>query len=182
VSCRRRSFAVFAALLTWACAKAAPSRDAAPASRLASVISDVVSGYQDRLALTVDVYRPAQPNGAGIIVILSGGGQSCVAIGRHQGLEARTRGGARRRAVRAGDQDDGGDEPSVHPAALRFGPGGRLLFYIMPYVEGEPIREQLNRETQFELDEAVRIARASYLHLVPNWLDRMKTAVDAANR
>ena len=29
----------------------------------------------------------------------------------------------------------------------------------MPYVEGETIREKLNRETQFGVDEAVRIAR-----------------------
>ena len=29
----------------------------------------------------------------------------------------------------------------------------------MPYIEGETIREKLNRETQFGVDEAVRIAR-----------------------
>jgi serine/threonine-protein kinase len=37
--------------------------------------------------------------------------------------------------------------------------GSEFLFYVMPYVEGETIREKLNRETQFGVDEAVRIAR-----------------------
>ena len=34
-----------------------------------------------------------------------------------------------------------------------------FLYYVMPYIEGETIREKLNRETQFGVDEAVRIAR-----------------------
>ena len=34
-----------------------------------------------------------------------------------------------------------------------------FLFYVMPYVEGETLREKLNRETQLGVDEAVRIAR-----------------------
>jgi eukaryotic-like serine/threonine-protein kinase len=34
-----------------------------------------------------------------------------------------------------------------------------LLYYVMPYIQGETIREKLNRETQFGVDEAVRIAR-----------------------
>jgi serine/threonine-protein kinase len=33
------------------------------------------------------------------------------------------------------------------------------LYYVMPYIQGETIREKLNRETQFGVDEAVRIAR-----------------------
>ena len=31
------------------------------------------------------------------------------------------------------------------------------LYYVMPYIEGETLREKLNRETQFGVDEAVRI-------------------------
>ena len=37
--------------------------------------------------------------------------------------------------------------------------GPALLYYVMPYIEGETIREKLNRETQFGVEEAVRIAR-----------------------
>ena len=45
--------------------------------------TDVVYGHKDGLALTFDVYRrPAQPNGAGVISIVSGGWQSSVEMGR----------------------------------------------------------------------------------------------------
>ncbi len=40
--------------------------------------------------------------------------------------------------------------------------GGRaeeFLYYVMPYIEGETLRDRLNRETQLGVDEAVRIAR-----------------------
>ena len=43
-----------------------------------SVTTDVVYGHKDGLALTFDVHRPAQPNGAGVIAIVSGGWQSSV--------------------------------------------------------------------------------------------------------
>jgi serine/threonine-protein kinase len=49
-----------------------------------------------------------------------------------------------------------------HPHILPLfdsGSADGFLFYVMPYVEGETIREKLNRETQFGIDEAVRIAR-----------------------
>src|SRR4051812_47824864 len=49
-----------------------------------------------------------------------------------------------------------------HPHILPLFDSGEadgLLYYVMPYVEGETIREKLNRETQFAVDEAVRIAR-----------------------
>ena len=36
--------------------------------------------------------------------------------------------------------------------------GGRLLYYVMPYVEGESLRDRLDREKQLPLEEAVRIA------------------------
>ncbi len=37
------------------------------------------------------------------------------------------------------------------------GGAGEFLFYVMPYVEGETLREKLSRETQLSIDEAVRI-------------------------
>jgi acetyl esterase/lipase len=47
-----------------------------------SVTTDVVYGHKDGLALTFDVHRPAQPNGAGVIAIVSGGWQSSVEMSR----------------------------------------------------------------------------------------------------
>jgi len=49
-----------------------------------------------------------------------------------------------------------------HPHILPLfdsGTADGFLFYVMPYIKGETIREKLNRETQFGVDEAVRIAR-----------------------
>jgi eukaryotic-like serine/threonine-protein kinase len=49
-----------------------------------------------------------------------------------------------------------------HPHILPLfdsGTANGFLFYVMPYIQGETIREKLNRETQFGVDEAVRIAR-----------------------
>jgi len=48
-----------------------------------------------------------------------------------------------------------------HPHILPLfdsGEAGGFLYYVMPYIQGETIRERLNRETQFGIDEAVRIA------------------------
>jgi serine/threonine-protein kinase len=48
-----------------------------------------------------------------------------------------------------------------HPHILPLfdsGEAGGFLYYVMPFIEGETIREKLNRETQFGIDEAVRIA------------------------
>ena len=33
------------------------------------------------------------------------------------------------------------------------------MFYVMPYVEGESLRERLDREKQLPIDDALRIAR-----------------------
>src|SRR5512143_2771024 len=48
----------------------------------------------------------------------------------------------------------------AHPHILPLFDSGEadgFLYYVMPYIEGETVREKLNRETQFRIDEAVRI-------------------------
>jgi serine/threonine-protein kinase len=48
-----------------------------------------------------------------------------------------------------------------HPNLLPLfdsGTAGDLLFYVMPFVEGESLRAKLEREKQLPIDEAVRIA------------------------
>ena len=48
-----------------------------------------------------------------------------------------------------------------HPHILPLfdsGTAGGLLYYVMPFIEGETLRAQLTRETQLGIDEAVRIA------------------------
>jgi TolB-like protein/Flp pilus assembly protein TadD len=49
-----------------------------------------------------------------------------------------------------------------HPHILPLYDSGRtdgLLFYVMPYVEGESLRDRLTREKQLPIDEAVRLTR-----------------------
>jgi Tol biopolymer transport system component/tRNA A-37 threonylcarbamoyl transferase component Bud32 len=49
-----------------------------------------------------------------------------------------------------------------HPHILPLfdsGTADGFLFYVMPYIQGETLREKLNREAQLGVDEAVRIAR-----------------------
>jgi eukaryotic-like serine/threonine-protein kinase len=49
-----------------------------------------------------------------------------------------------------------------HPHILPLFDSGEadgFLYYVMPYIRGETIREKLNRESQFGIDEAVRITR-----------------------
>jgi Tol biopolymer transport system component/tRNA A-37 threonylcarbamoyl transferase component Bud32 len=49
-----------------------------------------------------------------------------------------------------------------HPHILALfdsGQAGEVVFYVMPYVEGESLRDRLAREKQLPVDEAVRIAR-----------------------
>ena len=60
----------------------------------------------------------------------------------------------------------------THPHILPLHDSGvtdGLLFYVMPYVEGESLRERLTREKQLPVDDALRIAREvadalSYAH------------------
>ena len=50
-----------------------------------------------------------------------------------------------------------------HPNLLPLfdsGEAGGLLYYVMPYVEGESLRARLTREKQLPVDEAVRISAA----------------------
>jgi tetratricopeptide (TPR) repeat protein len=59
-----------------------------------------------------------------------------------------------------------------HPHILPLydsGEAGGFLFYVMPFVEGESLRDRLDREKQLPLDEALQIAREvadalSYAH------------------
>jgi serine/threonine-protein kinase len=49
-----------------------------------------------------------------------------------------------------------------HPHILPLfdsGTADGFLYYVMPYIQGETIREKLNRETQLGVEEAVRITR-----------------------
>ena len=49
-----------------------------------------------------------------------------------------------------------------HPHILPLfdsGTADGFLFYVMPFIEGETLRDKLNRETQLGVEEAVRIAR-----------------------
>ena len=48
-----------------------------------------------------------------------------------------------------------------HPHILPLfdsGEAGSFLFYVMPYVEGETLRDKLDREHQLPVGEAVQIA------------------------
>src|SRR5437667_8548622 len=50
--------------------------------------------------------------------------------------------------------------PHILPL-LDSGEADRLLFYVMPFVEGESLRTRLQRETQLAVDDALNIAKAA---------------------
>jgi len=70
---RLRSSVALLALVACASSASAAQVDAQAPARQPSVTTDVVYGHKDGLALTLDVHRPARPNGAGLISIVSGG-------------------------------------------------------------------------------------------------------------
>jgi len=50
----------------------------------------------------------------------------------------------------------------THPHILSLHDSGEargLLYYVMPYIERESLRDRLKRETQLSIDEALRITR-----------------------
>src|SRR3990172_5767601 len=50
----------------------------------------------------------------------------------------------------------------THPNILPLHDSGQadgLLYYVMPYIEGESLRDRLTREKQLPVEEAVRIIR-----------------------
>jgi serine/threonine-protein kinase len=50
-----------------------------------------------------------------------------------------------------------------HPHILQLydsGEADKLLYYVMPYIKGESLRERLNREKELSVDEAVAITKA----------------------
>ena len=60
------------------------------------------------------------------------------------------------------------DHPHILPL-LDSGKDAGVLYYVMPYVEGESLRDRLDREKQLPLDDALRITREvadalSYAH------------------
>ena len=79
---RRRAWIVLLAFGT--CISSAPARvfgDAQATARQPAVATGVVYGYKDDgLALILDAYRSARPNGAGVIAIVSGYWQSSVEL------------------------------------------------------------------------------------------------------
>ena len=49
----------------------------------------------------------------------------------------------------------------THPHILSLHDSGEangFLYYVMPYLEGESLRDRLNREAQLPVEEAVRVS------------------------
>ena len=42
-------------------------------------------------------------------------------------------------------------------AEVQGGSSQEFLYYVMPYVEGESLRDRLNRDTQLSIDESLKI-------------------------
>ena len=68
-----------------------------------------------------------------------------------------------------GQEDSGKEPPGAGPSRRPTIASFHFLYYVMPYVEGESLRERLDRERQLPLEEALQIAREvadalSYAH------------------
>ena len=50
------------------------------------------------------------------------------------------------------------NHPHIMPL-LDSGEADHFLYYVMPHVEGEALRQKLNRETQLSIDEALRLGQ-----------------------
>ena len=58
-----------------------------------------------------------------------------------------------------------------------------FLCYVMPFVEGESLRDRLTRENQLPLYlRRPEQTGTTYLRVTPGWTSQMRRAVDAANR
>jgi hypothetical protein len=81
----------------------APEHEGLPSegSTLAQITTDVVYGHKFGLAMTFDVYQPPDPNGAGVILINSGGWHSPIFV-----LHTLTENGARLLSEAEMDQVD----------------------------------------------------------------------------
>ena len=74
-----------------------------------------------------------------------------------QGAPARTGRGHRRRAVPSRNHDNANlKHPHILPL-FDSGEADGFLFYVMPYVEGETVRDRISREKQLPVDDVVRI-------------------------
>jgi hypothetical protein len=70
-----------------------------------------------------------------------------------------------------------------HPNLLPLFDSGEadgLLFYVMPYVQGESLRHRIDREKQLPIDETVRIGSPPLLPDQPAWRPPLPTRRPAA--
>ena len=70
------SLFVLTLVATSSAAVAAPANPAAQTDAGVTIVRDVVYGHKAGMALTYDVFRPAKPNGAAVINMISGGWRS----------------------------------------------------------------------------------------------------------
>ncbi|NIP82283.1 MAG: protein kinase, partial [Gemmatimonadetes bacterium] len=83
-----------------------------------------------------------------------GAGPEAQPPGRHQGPQA---GASAERFLKEIETTANLQHPHILPL-FDSGEADGFLYYVMPYVEGETLRDRLDRETQLGVDEAVGIA------------------------
>ena len=57
---------------------------------------------------------------------------------------------------------------------LTAGANADLAYYVMPFIDGESLRERLTRDRQLSLTEAIRIAREVADRVVALWVPRQR--------